>query len=76
METLVHLQRRTVCVGSYRTYEEWKPEIGSFVVTWKPGSYRTYEEWKHADYWTYLIDRFGSYRTYEEWKQNPFVKDE
>ena len=56
------------CPGSYRTYEEWKPEY-RFVRAWTyTCSYRTYEEWKQR--YSIITHTYvsGSYRTYEEWK--------
>ena len=35
-----------VSVGSYRTYEEWKPILLIWNWTANTRSYRTYEEWK------------------------------
>jgi len=34
--------------GSYRTYEEWKPEKMQEILEKLFGSYRTYEEWKQS----------------------------
>jgi len=36
------------CLGSYRTYEEWKPSATKFTNGSVACSYRTYEEWKHS----------------------------
>jgi len=34
-------------LGSYRTYEEWKPTtVMPMIIAATPSSYRTYEEWK------------------------------
>jgi len=33
-------------MGSYRTYEEWKPGSSGTGKTTYASSYRTYEEWK------------------------------
>jgi len=53
--------------SSYRTYEEWKPNVKLEIPNKNIGSYRTYEEWKPA----HVVSHkpvIGSYRTYEEWK--------
>jgi len=55
-------------VGSYRTYEEWKPSFlmaSSFLLY---SSYRTYEEWKQGNGISESEAGSSSYRTYEEWK--------
>ena len=57
------------CIGSYPTYEEWKPKVFGCVRFIYNGSYPTYEEWKHFRaicITSFLL--FGSYPTYEEWK--------
>ena len=56
-------------MGSYPTYEEWKPKDTLEFIEYEEGSYPTYEEWKPS---TVYNDEFnpsmGSYPTYEEWK--------
>jgi len=37
---------RKSAMGSYRTYEEWKPQFNNSQKRWQCSSYRTYEEWK------------------------------
>ncbi len=67
MHILLFLHMRGRC--SYRTYEEWKPDVLSKGTFSASSSYRTYEEWKRRrchDNWDY--GSCGSYRTYEEWK--------
>jgi len=61
-----YLQRN---LRSYRTYEEWKPNIKR-TQKLPPSycSYRTYEEWKHRLQMDFLTIAISSYRTYEEWK--------
>ena len=65
---------RVPSLGSYRTYEEWKPNTAR--KTWRNyyGSYRTYEEWKRAFCSANLSTSFSSYRTYEEWKRDFLIK--
>ena len=36
-------------LGSYRTYEEWKPTTRDIASITFLSSYRTYEEWKPHD---------------------------
>jgi len=55
-------------IGSYRTYEEWKPLFGASVDLAGYSSYRTYEEWKPTLFTTAITTQLSSYRTYEEWK--------
>jgi len=45
-----------VQVGSYRTYEEWKPFWRRVKLIPFEGSYRTYEEWKLPCYIQNLCD--------------------
>jgi len=45
-------------LGSYRTYEEWKPCIMLFRFLIHFSSYRTYEEWKLASGNTFLNSSF------------------
>jgi len=55
-------------LGSYRTYEEWKPCFVNPSFPARESSYRTYEEWKQHDKQCRHLSSFSSYRTYEEWK--------
>jgi len=42
----VFTDAKSLCKGSYRTYEEWKRTSEQIVQTVSKSSYRTYEEWK------------------------------
>jgi len=55
-------------VGSYRTYEEWKPSFYAKDNHKYLRSYRTYEEWKPPCTHIHNHPLLCSYRTYEEWK--------
>jgi len=46
METLLHYLIKQRIIGSYRTYEEWKPPRHYPSPFQMYRSYRTYEEWK------------------------------
>jgi len=62
METLEVRMIRVLILGSYRTYEEWKPIDPDRFTTTKVRSYRTYEEWKLFASFVYSIpDRFLPY---------------
>jgi len=68
METLVSHGDMALCLCSYRTYEEWKPDLKSVTLPVELRSYRTYEEWKPNKFKIIIVIFLGSYRTYEEWK--------
>jgi len=71
METAKNVYGNLVVVtSSYRTYEEWKPQLfHRHRLRILNRSYRTYEEWKQHLQKLRQMQRYGSYRTYEEWKQ-------
>jgi len=46
METSFFYGNKQHAACSYRTYEEWKPDIAPYLNFVGMGSYRTYEEWK------------------------------
>ena len=56
-------------LGSYPTYEEWKPsKMNAILAFIKACSYPTYEEWKQSSAGISMPVVSGSYPTYEEWK--------
>ena len=57
-------------LGSYPTYEEWKPsKMNAILAFIKACSYPTYEEWKLFMKKRNKKEEKGSYPTYEEWKR-------
>jgi len=69
METDKYIEIAQKSVGSYRTYEEWKPKRMAAISGLQKSSYRTYEEWKLLGALAPFDTTICSYRTYEEWKQ-------
>ena len=56
-------------LGSYPTYEEWKPRYYLFRMDFTlDSSYPTYEEWKPDGKSSVTPIGSSSYPTYEEWK--------
>ena len=56
-------------IGSYPTYEEWKPIDAKVIIAHLKSSYPTYEEWKPFYQTSLQKLEYSSYPTYEEWKQ-------
>ena len=57
-------------LGSYPTYEEWKPsKMNAILAFIKACSYPTYEEWKLFMKKRNKKEEKGSYPTYEAWKR-------